>query len=240
MKKKPIKMMAISYILGAVLLLNGCGKEEQHCDAMQTYHLHQVTKNYDDFQVSRWAVCNNIPYGYEKTDNVLPATLVDVELYNELTNKGLLNGQENIEFLYHQINTHRDYLEYYYYEEIVNPKYNDKGEFEGVDITVDEGWTTNKHHSNLTGKVRINHTRYYGYKIVLDNQTNKLKLINSHYVDDPRDIIDEYPYVGFSTTTTVQDTQNYSPGIVSFLDVEDITPFITPDKINIKSLSLHN
>ena len=55
-----------------------------------------------------------------------------------------------------------------------------------------DGWTDNPDYAHNTGKVRLYHHRYFGYKVLRED--NKFKLERSPAVDDVRTIISEYPY----------------------------------------------
>ena len=55
-------------------------------------------------------------------------------------------------------------------------------------------WTTDKHHSRLTGEKRTVHHVYYGYK-VKTNEKGKLEIVKSKPVDSLNDLPKAYKYI---------------------------------------------
>jgi len=232
MKKFKLQRVA-PFLLATSILLTGCGKKSE-CD-LPNRHVHLYTKNitnnitinayFDDEHLTRG--------GYNWTDNTMDITKVDEQIYNLMTNNGLFNGLDNWEYLYYEMANNHDYLEFYYEYETTETytTTDDKGNVEVHTRTVHhDGWHTNANDSDNTGKTRLYHHRYYGYRIVEEN--GKFKLERSPLVDDIREIINDYPYFSEKGYDEVYETFKFSRHELPYLNPEDFECFNHPDLTN--------
>ncbi len=215
-----------SYVIGTGLLVGGIisvPKEEQ-CDATNTYHVHLFTKDIENTRIKKW-LQREKNSSYTKQDDFLPATTLDLTAFDKLDDYHLFDGKDNLDFVNYQINHNRDYLKfYYYYEEIRYEKDSQGNSIMKTDTY--EGWTRNPRHRGVNGKTRVYHTRYYAYNLVY--KEGNLELEKSEDVDDVREILNEYPYIGENTNHDIYETFYFSRFELPYLDLEEFDPFYTP------------
>lgn len=129
--------------------------------------------------------------------------------------------------------THHDYL-LFYYEYTTVESYTTTDSDGNVEIKTrtvhHDGWHSNPYDSDNTGKTRLYHHRYYGYRIVYKD--GKFKVEQSPLVDDIREIINEYPYFSENCVTTVYEQFRFSEWELPYLSPEDFDIFVGPDLEN--------
>ena len=217
----------VPYALGVGLFIGGIVSvpHEEQCNLTSTYHVHLYTRNIGNVKIEKWLQKEKDTFNYIKHDELLPVTSFDLEFYDKLEDYSLFDGRDNLDFIHYQIEKNRDYMEFYYYYEEV---YYEKDE-EGNQVRKTRsysGWSNNPRHKGVTGKVRIFHKRYYAYNVIYNNE--EFKLQKSEYVDDIREIINEYPYMSENTNIEIYEDFRFSKFELPYLNVEEITPFYTP------------
>lgn len=224
--KQNIVPYVVSGVIGTGLIIGGIvavPKKEQ-CEITNTYHVHLFSKDIGNTTINKW-LQREKNTSYTKKDDFLPTTAFDLEAFDKLDDHHLFDGIDNLDYIHYQIKHNRDYLEfYYYYEETYYVEGEDGKKVKKTDTY--SGWSTNPYQRGVTGKTRVYHTRYNAYKLVY--REGKLELEKSKDVDDVREILTEYPYVGENTNHEVYDTFYFSEFELPFLDIEEFDPFYTP------------
>ena len=216
--KQLLSLIAIPF------LLSGC--ESNNCDITER-HVHKYVGsnkrgtivNYLDSEnptiYNEYQDVNNYTFEYKKQNEYIEITKDDEEFYKV---KGtMFYGPDNWDLLYNIMSGKKDYIEYEY-------TYSD-----GEDTY--HRWNRNaKDNRNYTGKVRVTHYRFCGHKIVYKD--GKYINVRSPFVDDIREIIDEYPY--FEIDCYKQFTKDYKYGKkeVRNIRLEDVDEFKGPDLSN--------
>ena len=232
----------LPYMIMSSLILNGCGIEKADCN-LPNEHVHLYTKDMNDgTTISRYQESERLnDYGWTWHEDFIEVNKDDAQFYKKLDegdhlfNTNLFNGIDNFDYLYNQMASDEDYLEYYYEKEtvVVHYVYDDKGNVIDTytEVQHDEGWHKNQFDSDNTGKVRLCHQRYYAFRPVMQN--GKWDLMKSKEVDDIREVLDEYPYVSEDFSTTVYKEHKYLPIQLLTLKAEDlIEDFNHPDLEN--------
>lgn len=228
MNKNKLRKTAAGVL--AALFLTGCGKKSD-CD-IPTRHVHRYEKEItEDITIDRYVDSEYLRNsGYNWTDDYLEITRDDEEYYKLLAKKELFVGEDNWDYLYYLMSNKHDYL-MFYYEYWTTETYtttDDKGKTEIHTRRVHhDGWHTNAGDSDNTGLTRLYHHRYYGYRII--NEDNKLRLERSPAVDDIRDIIFDYPYFSDEPTTEVYEQFKFNRRELTSLSVDDFDVFTGPD-----------
>lgn len=218
-------------------ILSGCSKKSE-CE-VPTRHVHRYTKKInDDITITKYFDNESLNFdGYEWHDDYLEITKDDEEFYRLTSN--LFNGKENWNYLYNFMASQYDYLKFYYEYDTTETdvSYDEKGNPTYTTHTVHhDGWTSNPNDSNNTGKTRLYHPRYYGYRIIYNN--GRYFLEKSRLVDDVREIINDYPYVAEDFCEYVYKQYKFSRYQLRSLKVTDFTDFDHPDLTN-KSIELN-
>lgn len=231
------KRRLISSALLLSILLSGCG-EKSNCE-IPTKHVHKYVKEItEDIDIERYIESEYLSNGgYKQTDEHIEITKDDEEFYQLLNRDGLFKGEVNWDFLYYQMANHHDYLKFYYeYDTVETRIVTDSEGNETVETYIEhhDGWTDNPYDSDNTGKTRLFHHKYYGYRIIKKN--GRFTLDRSPYVDDIREIIDDYPYIGENSITTVFEDFYFSRWELPDLKTEDFDTFKQP---NLESKELH-
>ena len=231
-----IKTRVVSSFLATTMFLSGCGKKAE-CD-VPSRHVHKYTKEVtDDITIEKYLDSEYLrTSGYDWNEEYIEITKDDEALYK--ATKGLFVGKDNWDYLYNQMATHHDYLEFYYeyWTDEVRTRTNSEGEIETYTERVHHsGWHTNAKDSDNTGETRLYHHRYIGYRVVYNN--GKYKLEQSRAVDDIREIIDDYPYFKENCITKVYETFRFNRRDLPSLRPEDFDVFTGPDLTN---TSLYN
>ena len=223
----------VPYFIITTLLLSGCGKK-QECD-IPTRHVHLYTKEItNNVDIATYFDSEYLIFdGYDRNDSYLEINKKDEEIYNYFTRYNLFKGIDNWEYLYYEMANNHDYLEFYYsyYTTEEYTTTDSKGNIEVHTRQVHHsGWTKNPNYSHNTGETKLCHHRYYGYKIVYEN--NHFVLKRSKGYDDIREILEEYPYYCIDGTTIVSEYFNFSTSRLRYLKPEDFDVFNQPDLDN--------
>lgn len=232
MKHKVIKTIPCALALS--MMLSGCASEKSECELINR-HVHKYVKNINgQISIEKYIENEHMNVsGYNWTDNVIEVTSMDADYFETLESKSLFLGSVNWDFLYNQMLTHPDYLEYYYYYETVETYTTTDAEGHThvhTRTVVHSGWTKDPSYWHNTGKVRLNHFRYFGYRVIYKD--GKFVLEKSPEVDDVRKILGEYPYVSENTLNEVSETFRFRRSELSFLSPSDFDTFDHPDLTN--------
>ena len=222
MKKKNI-IKLLPYILASSISLSGCGAAPS-CGITNNRHVHLYTKNItDDITISKYMDSEKeTDYnGYNWNQDYIEITKQDEAFYKLLKNHNLFNGLDNFDYLYYEMANNHDYLEYYY-EYTTTETYTTTDSKGNVTIhtrtVTHSGWTKNQNYSNNTGKVRLCHHKYSAYKINYENGRPTLE--RSPYVDDIREVLQDYPYVKEDNSEVFSTTYRYTRSESKELKVE--------------------
>lgn len=224
----------LPFTLAGVMLLNACS-EKSDC-VIPTRHVHKYTKQVtDDIGIETYLDNENLQaHGYNWNENYIEINKVDEAIYKLLNSKLLFEGSTNWDYLFNYMASFHDYLKYYYYYEtkrLVEEKDSEGNVISSHYVTdKHDGWTTNPYDANNTGKVRLYHHRFFGYRIVCEN--GKFRLDISNNVDDIRDVIREYPYFGEDCVASVYETFYFSKYDLYSLTPEDFDVFVGPNLDN--------
>ena len=212
---KVLALLAIPFILSGCAKNVDCDIPERHVHKYIGFDTRGIVTNY--FDSEREYINKNYPFGtfkYQRKDDYLEITKDDEEFYK--VKGALFKGEENWHYLYNLMLNNEDYMEYEY-------KYR-SGRYTHY------AWTQDKNRNGLTGKVRVYHYKYYGYKITCENGEYVLEM--SPYVDDIRDILDEYPYVGLGCFDEFHKGYKIDPRKIPTLKLSEIDEFKQPDLTN--------
>ncbi len=237
MKHKVVKIVPCALALS--VMLGSCSSEKSECELINR-HVHKYIKNVNgQIKIEKYMEDERMSVGgYNWTDNTIEVTSVDADYFKTLEKKGLFLGATNWDFLYNQMLTHPDYLEFYYYYETteIYTSVDDDGNVTiETETVIHDGWTRDPNYWPNTGKVRLNHYMYYGYRVV--NKNGKFTLEKSKEVDDIREVIDDYPLVGEDSLTKVCEYFREKPALLPSLTPDDFDTFNHPDLTN-KDISL--
>lgn len=224
--KRILPLLAIPFILTGCARKSDCKLEDDH--------IHKYTYGDGDKRIVTY-----IDGEYLKTRSGFNWTEEYKEIHSEnerefyKAKRDLFEGKENWDYLYNHMANSHDYLEFYYYYEDSNyvVTYTDENgnDWGYWDYDVEEGWTRYPTHLGATGKTRVCHPRFYGYKIVPDGN-GKYELIKSPLVDDIREIIDEYPYFDNCPTEIVNDMEyDFNRNHLDTLNVSEISEYQGPN-----------
>lgn len=216
-----------------ITLLTSCGKKSE-CE-LPTRHVHKYTKQITDtITIETYKDSEYLnSYGYIWNKDYIEINKVDEAVYKLLGNKGLFEGEKNWPYLFNVMSHQEDYLRFFYEYDTVEIYYVRDSEGRNIPHTKvvhHEGWTSNPLDSNNTGKTRLYHHRFFGYRII--NENGKFRLEKSPIVDDVRQIINEYPYFTEDFVTEVYETFKFSRYELKDLSVDDFDVFKGPDLNN--------
>lgn len=239
---KNFKIYAARGILTFMLIsipstLTGCGNIVD-CDIKETHaHLYTNEDGYIRFLVDEHEFVDN----FSRSDQYISLDEDEKKLNDYLKANDLLKISDNLEVLIEEKLLNEDYQEYRYtytYMAAI-PQVHSNGKTTTISYiyipSTGKSWTDNAFHSNLTGEERTAHYVYQAYKVVLDEK-GKYTLEASEYVDDLRDIMQEYPYIKLVHTKKInldsQEELDYEDG------PEEEHDLIEESKVtNTKSLS---
>ncbi len=240
-KKQELKRTLCALLMA--LTFNGCASgKEAKCD-YPTKHAHEYTGNFADgssitaYFIGEYEKLN----GLFRQEQLFEITNKDEKKFELITNKGLFIGKDNWKYLYNQMKRHPDYLEFYYeYEEVkwkweTKTRINSEGEEEEYSEYVKKsithsGWTLDSKYEHNTGRVCLYHYKYYGYKII---EENDVYLQQSPLVDDIRDAIKEgYIYFKLDPSCKVSSEYNISKSELPTLTIDYFTTYAHPDLEN--------
>ena len=208
MEKRAIEEIkkAVCTILILATLLSGCAKQSD-CQ-YPTKHVHKYVKNANGCTITAYFDSEDLSCnGFNWTEEFIEKTNgIEDKIYEKITDKGLYDGEENWGYLYSVMCSHPDFLKFYYYYEtteyinhyktVTDSEGRTHQELDYIETrqVPHDGWTTNPHDSNNTGRVEIWHTQYYGYEICV-GEDGKATLKRSPFVDDIRDLFPRYKYI---------------------------------------------
>ena len=229
MKKFELQKI-VPYLLISSMLLTGCGKKVD-CN-YPNRHVHLYTK----YPGSRIAISTYFDsedeslHGFARQEDHMDITKTDEEFYKIITRNGLFVGEDYFNYLYQLMASKHDYLKFYYEYETteVYTETDSKGNTTMHTRTVTHsGWHDNPNDSDNTGKTRLYHHRYYGYRITCID--GKFQLERSPLVDDVRQILGEYPYVCENCVEEVYEQFKFSRSELRYLDPNEFDTFAQPD-----------
>lgn len=230
---KLLPQKVLPYVVALSILLSGCG-EKSECE-IPTRHVHKYIKEITPkIKIERYMDDEHLNvFGYKWNNEYIEINKVDEKVYDLLRNYGLFEGKNSWEYLYNEMATHHDYLEFYY--EYTTTEIIETTDAEGNIIieeekTHHEGWHQNPYFSENTGRTRLYHHRYYGYKIVYED--GRFRAIKSPAVDDVRDVINEYPYFSEDCVTLVHEEFRFRKSELKYLSPEDFDVYKGPDLAN--------
>ena len=220
-RKVYLKILAL---LTCPLLLSGCSVEcnipKKHVHKYEGSNRHGIVSIYLQSERKAKRVTYYDPhisdFIYERKDEHREITNDDEELYHALEKGKLFDGIENWDYLYNVMKNHRDYIEYQYEATDGESWWNE--------------WSTKKPKYDFTGKVRITHYRFCGHKLIYKD--GEWIDERSPFVDDIRDIIDEYPYFQLDPYTKVRKEYKIDKKKLKDIKLEDLDEFIQPDLSN--------
>ena len=213
--------------------MSGCSKRSD-CE-VPSRHLHLYI---NEKGISKYVDCENeYYYDYKWYPDYIEITKDDEAFYNAY--QGLFNGEENWNYLYKQMKSHKDFLEYYYEYTTIETytTTDDKGNTHTHTRTVHHsGWHDDQKSSNNTGKVRLGHHKYYGYNIVYKN--GKYQRVKSSLVDDIRDIIEDYPYYNEEPVEVVYKEYKFKKKDLKDLKVSDFEGEFGHPRLDTKDIKI--
>ena len=232
---KDIKVKKIMPRVVALLfipfILVGCSKKSD-CD-VKARHVHLYKKNARNAVIQTYLNSEDMRTydGYNWNKEYIEVTTEDLEFYK--TKEKLFDGALNWDYLYNIMKSQKDYLEFYYYyteDYYVSCTDEDGNECGYWATDTHQGWTQNPNYRGVTGKVRVVHSRFFGYRIV--KKDGKYVLEKSKSVDDIRDVIQNYPYFSEECINKVNREYQVDRNKLSSLKVQDLDEFTGPDLSN--------
>lgn len=221
--------LKILSLLSIPFMLSGCAKKSE-CPETQP-HAHR----YVNPKTGVFTYISNFEYlqhdGYEWQEDYFLLNKDDVAFYIE--KKDLFYGPKNWKYLYSRMASKSDYLEFYYEyttDDYVSQTDEDGNECGYWTTTTHTGWSRDPYDSDNTGRVRLCHNRFYGFRLVYKN--GKYKREQSPLVDDIRDIIDEYPYFDLKGSEIVSKEFQFKRRDLPSLKVSDFNTFRAPNLAN--------
>ena len=190
------KTILSSLILTSAIIMSGCVKDVE-CDINYS-HAHYYE---DDNDLKRLVDSEKEYIGSfeRKDDYVIIGSDVRSLLLFERENK-LININLNEDAIKKMISQNEDFTEYKfsYLSDDTIPSYNVNGQNVSINYSCEPevcySWTTDESHEELTGKKRVVHYMYYGYKVTIDEKGNFI-LKRSDAVDSLEDLPLEYQYI---------------------------------------------
>lgn len=171
--------------------------------------------------------------GYQWNEEYIEINKVDESVYKLFKSNKLFEGTNNWDYLYNLMASQKDYLKFYY-EYTTTETYtttdSDGNQTTHTRTEHHDGWHTNPYDSDNTGKTRLYHHKFYGYRVIYES--DKFKLERSPYVDDIREIINEYPYFSENCVIEVYETFYFNKYELRYLSPEDFDVFDGPDLEN--------
>ncbi len=210
-----LKGAALALVMVTPFALTGCGKKAE-CN-VDGSHAHMY-KN--ESGVVRFIEKENLTYeGYTRYDDYI--SIEDQEdLYKYLTKKDLMRIDDNLDYVVNTQEAQHDFTEYRYRYTHLQPipHFRKIGKVTSTYFTyipvTRYSWTSDPNHSRLTGETRLCHYVYRAYKVG-KNEKGKYVMIESPYVEDLREVMDEYPYMKkefYTIVTTNGEVADYEDG----------------------------
>ena len=221
-------------LLFTSIILSGCTNVKaatSNCDISEP-HVHTYTKVMDNGHMVKTDMASEalVKNGYNWTENCYAVSPEEAAIYQFMALNKVFLGRENWDYLFAQMAHSHDYMEYYY--EYYTPDTIEKEGYMGEKYIAHInrkhcGWTKNSHSDFLTGRTRIYHHQFYGYKIVKEN--GRFYLEKSPLVDDIREILDAYPFYSEYCVETVYAEIDLSKSEMARLTPNDFTIFDHPN-----------
>jgi hypothetical protein len=213
-------------LLVCPFILTGCS-EQANCKIPEK-HVHKYIGTCDKGTVTTYVNSEDIKIPtsyqdglyktmlYERQEESFTITDEDEKFYI-IKNNMLFKGEDNWDYLYNVMASKHDRIEYRYrYEDILEYAYR---------------WIpSNQERKDYTGDVRVYHYRFCGHRIVYKD--GKWVDERSPFVDDIREIIDEYPYFQLDCYTVVHKDYKVDKNKIKETKLEDVNDFIAPDLEN--------
>lgn len=231
--EKNISRKIMPYVLTLSMILSGCG-EKSECE-LPSRHVHKYTKQIsDDISIERYMDDERLKvYGYNWNQEYIEINKHDEEIYKIIEKRDLFDGITNWDYLYNEMATHHDYLMFYYHyttTETYTTTDSEGNTHVKTRTKTHSGWTDNPNRAHNTGKTRLCHHRYYGYRIIYED--GKFKLEKSPLVDDIREIIYDYPYFQEDCIEEVYKEYDFNRNELDKLSPSDFDVFEGPDLSN--------
>lgn len=228
MDKKKLKKIIATAL--ATLSLTGCSKKSE-CE-IPSRHVHKYVKQItDDISIEKYRDSEYLwYYGYDWTPDYMEITKDDEKYYELLADNSLFVGEDNWDYLYNLMSNKHDYLMFYYEywtEEEYYTTDSDGDRHRHTRRVYHDGWHKNPLDSDNTGRTRLYHHKYYGYRIINDGK--KIKVEKSGLVDDIRDVIFDYPYFTEDSISKVYKEYKFNRRDLKYLSPDDFDDFAGPD-----------
>ncbi len=234
--KKVLPLVIIPFIL------TGCGQKSD-CE-IPSRHIHKFVSNNG---IVKYLDSEQKQYGnYNWQKDYLEITNDDALFFK--TKGNLFEGDDNWKYLYNVMKSNsKDYLTFHYHYTTTSTytTTDSKGHTHTHTRTNHHsGWSEDPTHRGVDGDVRINHHKFYGYRIVKKN--GEYIKEQSPIVDDFRDIINDYPfffeYKPDNTIDSLFDDENcvvivyheyeFDRNVLTRLKVTDFNDFTGPNLTN--------
>ena len=213
--RKILALLAIPFILTGCAKDMDCNIEESHVHKYTGSNKRGTIVNYFNSEAEYiddlYQDVEHDKFRYYREEDYIEITKEDKSFYE--AKNTMFKGEDNWDFLYSLMVGKHDYLEYESNEDIF------------------EEWVKQKPKQRyFTGKVRVTHYRFCGHKLTYKDG----KWINerSPFVDDIRDIIDEYPYFEIDCYKQFQKEYRVSKESLDTITLEDVDEFNQPDLSN--------
>ena len=212
--KQVLALIAIPFILTGCKKAD-CSIPERHVHKYIGSNKRGTITNYFDSEDEKYEDYyqdgHNQYFIYQRQDDYLEITKEDEEFYKA---KGkMFKGEDNWGFLFSLMSGKKDHIEYC-------------SESDDGFGNASSSWFTSKP-SGFNGRIRIYHYRFCGHRLVYKDG----KYINerSPFVDDIREIIDEYPYFEIDCYKQVYKEYEVDRDKLSSIKMEDYDEFQGPD-----------
>lgn len=234
------RALAGSIAFGLTISSAGCDKKAD-CYKPER-HIHKYVENVaPGITIEAWFESENINLGnFKRTEESMNITYKGGLFFNELIDYSFIYyflAETNWKYLYYLMSSKHDYLEFFWENDYVTYTEDDDGN-KIPEHHHDEGWSKNPKHSYNNGLVRVVHHRFYAHEIIFRN--GEYIKIRSPYVDDIREVLDNYHYVDKDCYTKVL-SNNYKRKVNELpkLTVNDFPRFNGP-KLEYKDYHLPN
>ena len=158
------------------------------------YHAHKYVN--EDGLVRYLPMEKHSYKGFKRCEEYVTLHKEQKDLIDFMVKKGLLEIQDNTDVIKRIQDNNHDYIEYYYEYTTISLVPMTVGKTTQLMPVnkIEDGWTTNPNHSDLTGKTRLCHHEYTSYKIVVDDR-GRYALEECPDKEDILSHKDEYPFI---------------------------------------------
>ena len=221
--------LRILAILACPFILSGCAPKSE-CTETRA-HAHR----YVNPKTGVFTYISNFEYlqhdGYVWQEDYITLNKDDIDAFKEKYD--LFYGPKNWKYLYSRMASKSDYLEFYYEyttDDYISQTDEDGNECGYWTTTTHTGWSRDPYDSDNTGRVRLCHNRFYGFR--LNYKDGKYKREQSPLADDIRDFIDEYPYFDLDGSKVVGMEFQFKRRDLPSLRPSDFNVFRAPNLAN--------